>query len=119
MTRSKIKQARGRIEALRSALLSPDPAAIAAALPSLDEAVLCLQSVESHLRHEMDTAGLRRDLQLLKNDLRIVSRLIENGVAFCRGWARMLGAGPAYTQTGEPAPIGQRAGSGATLSLHG
>jgi hypothetical protein len=117
MIRSKIKQARGRIEALRLALLSPDPAAIAAALPALEEATLCLQFAEEHLRNEIDTRQIRRDLQLLKNDLRIVSRLVANGVAFCRGWARMLGAGPAYTQTGQPAPIGHRAAS--TLSLHG
>ena len=26
--------------------------------------------------------------------------LIEHGVAFCQGWAKMIGAGPGYTQMG-------------------
>jgi hypothetical protein len=54
---------------------------------------------------------------LLKNDLRVASLLIEHGMAFCHGWAKMLGAGPAYSPAGllvaEP-----RSGSGA-VSLEG
>lgn len=115
--RLKVREARGRLEALRLALLSPGPAEIAAALPGLEEAAFCLQAVE---REILEGAGapyeLRRDLQLLKNDLRVVARLIDHGVAFCQGWAKMLGAGPAYTQGGQAV---QFSGPGGTLSLRG
>ena len=49
---------------------------------------------------------VRRELKLLKNDLRISARLIEQGMTFCRAWAKLLGTGPAYTQSGrqEPSP---------------
>jgi hypothetical protein len=120
VTRSKIKQARDRIEALRLALLSPAPEEIGAALPGLEEAALCLRTVEQEVRESIDTPyEVRRELQLLKNDLRIVSRLIDHGVAFCQGWAKMLGGCPPYTQAGESAPSEQFAGAGRTVSLRG
>jgi len=114
--RSKIKQARDQVEVLRLALLSPAAEEMGAALPGLEEAGHCLATVEEELR-----AGacapyeVRRELKLLKNDLRISARLIEQGLAFCHGWAKMLGAGPAYTQTGRQAP----SSSEGTLSLRG
>lgn len=120
MTRSKIKQARDRIETLRVALLSPGPEEISAALPGLEEAALCLQSVEREVREGSGRSHeVRRELKLLKNDLRIVARLIEHGVAFCQGWAKMLGGCPAYTQGGESAPPEQLVGSRGTVSLRG
>jgi hypothetical protein len=106
MTRLKVKAARERVEALRLALLSPTPEEIAAALPGLDEAARCLETIEQEVR-----AGacapyeVRRELKLLKNDLRISARLIEHGIAFCQGCAKMLGGGPAYTQAGGSAPL--------------
>lgn len=102
---SRIKQARERIEALRLALVSPEPEDIGAALPGLEEAAHCLAAVEQEIREGFPAPyAVRRELKLLKNDLRISARLIDHGVNFCRGWARMLGAGPAYTQTGGSAP---------------
>lgn len=118
--RLRVKQARRRIEALRLALLSPGPEAIAAALPGIEEAALCLHAVEQEIRQGTGAPyEVRRDLQLLKNDLRIIARLIDHGVAFCQGWAKMLGAGPAYTQSGQAVPSAQLAGAGGTLSLRG
>jgi hypothetical protein len=120
VTRSKIKQARGRIEVLRLALLSPEPEEIAAALPGLDEAALCLETVEQDLREGVGASHeVRRELKLLKNDLRIVTRLIEHGMAFCQGWAKMLGGCPAYTQAGESALSEQLVGSRGTVSIRG
>lgn len=104
------KQAREKIAALRLALLSPSPEEISAALPGLEEAVRCLQTVERELREGACAPyEVRRELKLLKNDLRISRRLIEHGAAFCRGWAKMLGAGPSYTPAGQPAPAGSLA----------
>ena len=114
----RIKQARDRIEALRLALVGSSPEEIGAALPGLEEAVCCLETVEHELREGACAPyEVRRELKLFENDLRINARLIEHGVEFCLGWAKMLGAGPAYTQAGHSAPSEQLAG--ATLSLRG
>jgi hypothetical protein len=113
----RIKQARERIQTLRLALQSPSAEDIGAALPGLEEAVACLETVEREVRAG-GLAGydVRRELQMLKNDLKISGRLIEHGVAFCHGWARLLGAGPSYTQAGQPA---SESLAGGTLSLEG
>jgi len=114
--RLRIKQAREKIEGLRLALLGSSSEEICAALPGLEEAARCLETVEHELREGACAPyEVRRELKLLKNDLRINARLIAHGVEFCRGWAKMLGAGPAYTQAGHAAasePL-------ATLSLQG
>ena len=122
---SKIKLARARLKALRLALQSPSAEDIGAALPGLEEAVSCLEAVERDIQEGPSAASevpaaseVRLELVLLKNDLRISGRLIEHGVAFCQGWARLLGAGPSYTPDGQAAPdsLGARGG---TLSLEG
>ena len=114
--RSRIKEALDRIESLRLALVSLAPETIGAALPGLEDAALCLGSVEQELREGACAPyEVRRELKLLKNDLRIVGRLIEHGVAFCQGWAKMIGAGPGYTQMGGRA----RPHSEGTVSLQG
>ena len=113
---SRIQQARARVEALRLALLSPSPEEIGSTLAGLEEAARCLETVEREVRegtcapHEV-----RRELKFLKNDLRISARLIEHGLAFCNGWARMLGTGPSYSQAGDAVP----AETVGTLSLRG
>lgn len=113
---SNVKQARAKIEALRLALTSPSPEEMAAALPGLEEAACCLATVEQELREGAPAPfEIRRELHFLKNDLRIIARLIEHGMAFCRGWAKLLGAGQSYTHAGEAAP-GAVEG---TLSLRG
>ncbi len=102
---SNIRQARDKVEALRLALISPSADEIAVALPGLEEAALCLATVEQEVREGTCASyEVRRELKLLKNDLRISARLIEHGLAFCQGWAKMLGGGPAYTQEGLTAP---------------
>lgn len=104
--RSRIKQTRKRIEALRRALLSPAAGDVASALAGLDDAVRSLQDVE---REMLAGAGpsddIRRELKLVKNDLRISARLIAHGMAFCEGWARLVGAGPSYNSAGQTAPV--------------
>jgi hypothetical protein len=120
MMRSKLEQARDRLEALRLALLSPVPEEIGAALPGLEEAAVCLETVEQEIRAGMAMPyEVRRELKLLKNDLRIVARLLEHGVAFCQGWAKMLSGCPAYTQAGSSAPSEQFAGARGTVLLRG
>jgi hypothetical protein len=114
--RERIKQARDRIEVVRLALTGSSPGEIVATLPALEEAVRCLETVERDLRDGACAPyEVRRELKLLKDDLRLNARLMEQGVAFCRGWSRMLGSGPTYTQAGQsavPEPI-------ATMSVRG
>jgi hypothetical protein len=112
----RIKEARSRVEALRLALVSPTLEDISEALPGLDEAAGCLAKVEQEVRRGVCAPyEVRRELKLLKNDLRITARLIQNGIAFCQGWAKLLGTGPAYTQEGHTAPCQ----SEGTVSLRG
>jgi len=115
---AEIKQARARIEVLRLALVSPAPEELGAALPGLEEAARCLEAVESRIGRDVHAPyEVRRELRLLKNDLRIVTPLIEHGVAFCRGWAKMLGAGPGYTPAGVSTPLEPHCGG--TVSVRG
>jgi hypothetical protein len=112
----RIKQARERIDALRLALLGSSPEEILEALPGLEQAVRYLETVEQELREGACAPyEVRRELKLFKDDLRGNARLMEHGIQFCRGWAKMLGAGPAYTAAGHSAPPEQLA----TLSLQG
>ncbi len=114
---SRTKQARQKVERLRLALLSPAPEEIGQALPGLEEAAQCLHAIEQELRDgAVASPELQGELKMLQNDLRIIFRLIEHGMAFCQGWARMLGAGPAYTQAGQPAPLVE---AGGALSVQG
>jgi len=44
---------------------------------------------------------LRGELGALRNELRIVNRLIEHGAAYYQGWAKLLGAAAGgYMPTG-------------------
>lgn len=116
--RLKIKQARDGMEGLRLALLSSSPGEMVAALPGLEDAVGCLETVERELRDGACAPyEVRRELKLLKGDLLTNAKLIEHGAAFCQGLAKLLGAGPAYTQAGEAAPSERLTGS--SLSLRG
>lgn len=112
----RIKLARHRIEALREALLGSSPEEILAALPGLEEAARFLETVEQEVREGACAPyEVRRELKLFKNDLRINAKLIAHGIEFCRGWANLLGAGPAYTPAGHAAAAGPLA----TVSLRG
>jgi hypothetical protein len=95
---SKVKQARKQVEALRLALLSPAAEDLSQALPALEEAARGLMELERECGE--GTKAIRRELVLLKRDLRIIARLIDQGMAFCRGWAKLLGVGPGYTPGG-------------------
>ena len=113
-----IKQARERLETMRLALLSPSPEDIQAAIPGLEEAVECLAAAEREIRaHNGAPFEVRRELTLLKNELKLTLRLIEQGTAFGNIWAKMLGAGPAYTQAGTSAPPIE--GPAGALSIRG
>jgi len=104
------------MEALRLALAGSLPEEIVRALPGLEEAVGWLETVEQEVREGTCAPyEVRRELKLFKNDLRINARLIAHGVEFCRSWAKMIGASPAYTPAGHAAPPEQLA----TLSLRG
>lgn len=114
--RERIQEARGRIEALRHALTGSSPGEIVAALPGLEEALRCLETVERDVRDGACAPNeVRRELWLLKNDLRLNARLVDQGVAFCQGWSKLLGTGPTYNQAGRsavPEPL-------ATMSVRG
>jgi hypothetical protein len=116
-----IDNARRHVEALRIALLSPSPDEIERCLPSLEEAVRCLAAAERGLR---DGSGggpeLGPRLESLKSELRIVDRMIGQGAAFYRSWAKLLGAATAgYMPTGEVAPIPRPMEGTGSVSLRG
>ncbi len=105
--RSKVRNARTHVAALRTALLLPSPEEIGRCVLALMEAVQCLGSVERELRERGGKhPELRSDLKALLNELRLVNQLIEHGAALCQGWATLLGAATAgYTPAGAAAPL--------------
>ena len=116
-----LQSVRQRIESLRIALLTPSQEELDQSLPSLEEAIGCLVSIEQELSGSasispVEGIRLRIELQGLQKELQIVNRLIEHGEAFCQKWAKFLGAAEAgYVSTGQPAQLT----AGGSLSLHG
>ena len=104
---SHVRHVRSKVEALRAALLTPNPQQISDALPGLEEAAVSLHALEAEVRANAATpADLRHQLKDLKNDLRTVAALVEHGATFYQGWAKMLAiAAAGYTPKGEAAPL--------------
>ena len=115
--RSRLGAVLGQVASLRLALLSPTPEKIAECVPGLVEAAEQLASIERQLRERPDgDREFEGEIKLLKNELRLVARQIEQGAEFYRGWARLLGtAMSGYTPAGEAGPV-SAAGS---ISLQG
>src|SRR5579862_3843493 len=98
----RVQDATDKIAALRVTLLAPSPAALESHLPALEEALHDLQL----LQHDHARGDVRQDLQDLAAELKAAGRLIEHGLAFERGWARLLAAATgSYRPDGEPRPI--------------
>ena len=98
--RTEVSRIRQHVAVLRSALMSPSPDEIEKCLPALAEAAGCLSSVTR------EQTNLHPELIALRQDLRLVSKLIEHGAAFYDGWAKLLGAAiGGYTPSGEAAPL--------------
>ncbi|MEQ1885662.1 MAG: hypothetical protein ABL967_11425 [Bryobacteraceae bacterium] len=107
-------RARGHVDALRSALVSPSPEDLERCLPTLEEAVVCLREVEAQLQRlgaqEMDVEisqeqleQLRREANDLQESLQIARRVLQQGATFVGGWMNVLGMTAAsYTATGAP-----------------
>ncbi len=103
---SPVAEARAHVAELRAALFSPDPEAILACVPGLALAAECIHTVECDLREQPSISiDDLRELNGLKSDLRAVSKLIEHGARFYRGWARILGSASGYTASGEAAAL--------------
>ena len=122
-----INDARATVADVRAALIEPSPDRLFACLPALEEAARRLGVVESIVENDVentvenifentvenswpaeirDSGEVACALKALKSELRGVSKLIEQGAVFYRGWARLLGAAAAgYTPSGEAAPL--------------
>lgn len=99
----RIGRAREKVGALRATLLSPSPEALESHVPALEEALHELQHLQQD--HEKP-GGLGPHLLALAGELRIAGKLIEHGLAFERGWARLLAAAAgSYQPNGEPHPL--------------
>jgi len=97
---------------LRLALLAPSIEGLDAQLPALQDAVSTLQRFGA----ESPGAGFRPELEALARDLRAIDRLIERGLAFQQGLARLLASSASgYQPDGEPVSL-KTAGS---LSVQG
>jgi hypothetical protein len=109
--RPNIHNARNTVAELRSALLSPSPEGLEVTVPALEAAVRDLEAIRSE--HALSEHGFvaRRELQAFAADLLGVARLIEHGMQFHHGWARVLASAACnYQPNGEPAaaaPVGK------------
>ena len=99
--RSNLDHPRRALAELRSTLLQPSPGQLEAHIPALESAVQDLESLCSD-------AGFtqRRELEAFSVDLLGVARLIEHGMMFQQGWARVLSAAASnYQPNGKPMPL--------------
>jgi hypothetical protein len=97
--RPNIHNARQTVAELRAALLTPSPEGLESHIPALGAAVRDLEAVRAE-------PGFvpRRELESFAVDLLGVARLIEHGMMFHHGWARVLAASVSnYQPNGEPA----------------
>jgi hypothetical protein len=104
----RIRSATEKIAALRETLLAPSPEALASHVPALEAALheLQLEQLEQIQQDPGSRGGLRRDLKNLASELRVAGKLIEHGIAFEQGWARVLAAATgSYQPDGEPDPL--------------
>jgi hypothetical protein len=142
--RSTIHNAREQVAGLRAALIEASPEGLEELTPGLEAAAAGLRSVVQQLAREAeesgdsqvregspargivagamrlreagDEAGLRRELEALAAELRVAGGLIDHGMAFQQGWARMLAVATAgYRPNGEPSPLA----APGTVSLEG
>jgi hypothetical protein len=99
--RSNIHKARSTIAELRSALLTPSAEGLESRVPGLEAAVRDLEGLRSE-----PAFTSKRELEAFSADLLGVARLIEHGMMFNKGWARMLAASASnYQPNGEPAAL--------------
>jgi hypothetical protein len=111
---SKLREARARLGEVRRVLSSAStPEEIGDCAPLLEEAILALQAIPSLLggpNHAVENeAELAREFAALQFELGVVRRLIEGGMNFYQGWARVLAAVlTGYTPSGEPAALTAR-----------
>ena len=113
---SRLREARARLGEARLALASAStPEEIGRCAPLLEETILLLQAIPSlpggpnravEGKAVEDDAELAREFAALQFELGVVRRLIEGGMNFYQGWARILAAVlVGYTPSGEPAAL--------------
>ena len=115
-----VREVRGHIESLRQQLLDPSQESLNGCLPSLEDSIRRMITIQEALRSipagnpaaelgpkKSAEFAVRGELSGLKREIRVAMRLIENGAAFCRDWAARFGAAEAgYIASGEAAPLG-------------
>ncbi|HEY4362034.1 MAG TPA: hypothetical protein VGN17_13745 [Bryobacteraceae bacterium] len=113
--RSNIHNAKQSVAELRATLLTPSFEGLESQVPALEAAVRELEALKS--APGSGTRALSRsEMQSFAVDLLGVARLIEHGMLFQQGWARILAASACnYQPNGEPAS----APPAATVSVQG
>ena len=107
---------RATVAQLRTALLTPDSAAVAACIPGLHGAIDVAQALVPAVSRRLvstpvhgDTTksnALQPELVALRRDLLRVAALIAHGAALQQAWAGLLGSLlVGYTGAGTPEPL--------------
>ena len=109
MTPSSIASVRELVAQSRAALLEPG-ADLTGPILGLELAVYHMRELEGSVPADSsERALLQTDLENLRLELRRVERLARSGEDFWRGWGRLLGLEPGYTQAGVLAPLPEQA----------
>jgi hypothetical protein len=75
-------------------------------VPALEAAVREIEALQETRDSKEHGFASRRELEAFSADLLGVARLIEHGMMFQQGWARMLAAAASnYQPNGEPAAL--------------
>lgn len=103
-----VRQAQASVEEAERLLLSPTVRSMQESAPRLEQAVRCVQALESSLRNKKKpNPELAAALTALRTEIGRANALLERAGAFYAGWARLLyAAACGYDSRGEPASPG-------------
>jgi hypothetical protein len=103
--RSNIHNVREAVAELRAALLAPPAEGLESHVPALEGAIADLEELRAEPSFVLGLVP-RREVESLARELAGVARLIQHGIIFNQGWARVLAAAASnYQPNGELAPL--------------
>lgn len=106
-----IDAARRPLNRLREALISPSSQDLEAVIPELSESIAAMEASAQELekalaRGEVPDAGLRKDIEILCQELDLAQQLLDRGRELCAARSILVAtAAGGYGASGKPAQL--------------